>query len=260
MDGILTTVIIVAVIGIIASVMLVVAAKVMYVYEDERIGLVAACLPGANCGGCGYAGCADYAKAIVEKGADLDKCAPGGADCVKAMAKVMGVAASAGAAKKAVVKCQGHTCNTGSKFEYQGVTTCSAASKMYGGFGDCAYGCMGLGDCTKVCDFGAITIENGKVNIQEEKCVACGKCVAACPKQLITLIPADTKIKVMCSNKQKGANVAKQCKISCISCMQCEKNCPTGAIKVTDNLAVIDYSLCNGCGKCKEVCKRNAII
>ena len=254
MDGILTTVIIVAVIGIIASVMLVVAAKVMYVYEDERIGLVAACLPGANCGGCGYAGCADYAKAIVEKGADLDKCAPGGADCVTAIAKVMGVSASAGAAKKAVVKCQGHTCNTNTKFDYEGVTTCSAAAKMFGGPGDCAYGCLGLGDCASACPSDAICIKDGIAIINTARCLGCGLCTKICPKGIINMIPQETTTVVMCSNKQKGADAKKACKNACIGCKKCEKTCPHGAIKVIDNLAHIDYEKCVNCEACVNEC------
>ena len=251
---ILTTVIIVAAIGIIASVMLVVAAKVMYVYEDERIGLVAACLPGANCGGCGYAGCADYAKAIVEKGADLDKCAPGGADCVKAMAKVMGVAASAGAAKKAVVKCQGHTCNTGSKFEYQGVTTCSAASKMYGGFGDCA----------SVCPFGAIQVVDGVARVINEKCTGCGACAKVCPKFVIEIVEDDVKPMVLCNNKDNGAATRKVCKVGCIGCKKCEKACPietakAKAVVVENNLADIEQDLCIGCMQCADACPVGAI-
>lgn len=256
---ILTTVIIVTVIGIIASVMLVVAAKVMYVYEDERIGLVAACLPGANCGGCGYAGCSDYAKAIVEGGAELNKCAPGGADCVTAIAKVMGVSASAGAAKKAVVKCQGHSCFTNTKFDYQGVTTCSAAAKMFGGPGDCAYGCLGLGDCTKVCPFGAIEVQDGVATVIHEKCTGCGACAKACPKFVIEILEDDDKPVVLCNNKDKGAATRKACKAGCIGCKKCEQACPIEtakkkAVAVEGNLANIDQDLCIGCMQCAIAC------
>ncbi|MBQ6929594.1 MAG: RnfABCDGE type electron transport complex subunit B [Oscillospiraceae bacterium] len=264
MNGILTTVIIVAAIGIIASVVLVVAAKVMYVYEDERIGQVAGCLPGANCGGCGYAGCSDYAKAIVEKGADLDKCAPGGADCVKAIAKVMGVSASAGAAKKAVVKCQGHTCNTGTKFDYQGVTTCSAAAKMFGGPGDCAYGCLGLGDCASACPFGAIQVVDGVARVINEKCTGCGACAKVCPKFVIEIVEDDVKPMVLCNNKDNGKLTREACKVGCIGCKRCEKVCPietakAKAVTVDGFLANIDADLCIGCMQCAEACPVGAI-
>ena len=261
---ILTTVIIVAVIGIIASVVLVVAAKVMYVYEDERIGKVAACLPGANCGGCGYAGCSDYAKAIVEKGAELTKCAPGGADTVAAIGKVMGVSASAGAAKKAVVKCQGHSCNTGNKFDYQGVTTCSAASKMFGGPGDCAYGCLGFGDCVNVCPFGAIQVVDGVARVINEKCTGCGACAKVCPKFVIELVEDDVKPMVLCNNKDKGGDTRKACNVGCIGCKRCEKVCPIytakdKAVHVDGFLAHIDQDLCIGCMQCAEECPVGAI-
>ena len=256
---ILTTVIIVTVIGIIAAVMLVVAAKVMYVYEDERIGLVAECLPGANCGGCGYAGCADYAKAVVEGGAELNKCAPGGAAAVEVMAKVMGVTASAGAAKKAVVKCQGHTCHTGTKFDYQGVTTCSAAAKMFGGPGDCAYGCMGLGDCVAACPFGAIQVVDGAARVINEKCTGCGACAKVCPKFVIEIVEDDVKPMVLCNNKDNGKATRAVCKVGCIACNRCVKACPietakSKAVEVNGNLAHIDQDLCIGCMQCAEAC------
>lgn len=258
MDILIPLIIAVAV-GLFVGLGLSFADKFFSVPKDEKQEKLSECLPGANCGACGFSGCDGYAAALAKGEAEPNLCTVGGETALKSISEILGVTAEI-QKKIAFVACGGDCDTTLKAFDYVGFESCTAASLLHGGPLQCKYGCIGLGDCAKVCDFGAITIENGKVNIQEEKCVACGKCVAACPKQLITLIPADTKIKVVCSNKQKGANVAKQCKISCISCMQCEKNCPTGAIKVTDNLAVIDYSLCNGCGKCKEVCKRNAII
>ena len=142
--GITSAIMIISGIGIVAAIVLVLAAKFMHVEEDERIGKVQECLPGANCGACGYAGCADYAKAIVEKDAPLNLCIPGGAAAAEGAAKVMGKTAGATAAKVAVVACQGFECNTSKKFDYQGVTTCSAAAKMFAGPTACAYGCMGF--------------------------------------------------------------------------------------------------------------------
>lgn len=112
----------------------------------------------------------------------------------------------------------------------------------------------------KACPFGAIILENGKPIVCEELCVGCSKCVAACPKAIISLIPKDHKTTVNCSNKNKGAAVVKACSVSCIACRLCEKQCEEGAISIVDNLAVIDHSLCNGCGKCKAVCKRGVLI
>ena len=138
---------IVTVAGLLGSVILVLAAKFMAVEEDPRIGEVTSCLPGANCGACGYAGCADYAKAIVEGGAPVNKCVPGGAKAAADVAAVMGVEAGATAAVRATVRCQGKPGVCTQIFDYHGVSSCTAAAALYGGPKACAYGCLGLGDC-----------------------------------------------------------------------------------------------------------------
>ncbi|MEG0090971.1 MAG: RnfABCDGE type electron transport complex subunit B [Oscillospiraceae bacterium] len=256
---ILTTVLIVAVTGFIAGAVLVIASKFMYVYEDERIGLVSGCLPGANCGACGYAGCADYAKAIVEKGAATNLCVPGGKNAVEDVSKVMGVEAVAATPKKAVVACQGYTCNTGTKFDYQGISTCAAASKLFAGPSDCAYGCLGFGDCVNVCPFDAIKIVDGAARVIQEKCTGCGACAKACPKLIISIMNESENPVVLCHNADKGAQTRKVCSTGCIGCMKCTKVCPTGAITVANNLATIDQSLCSGCMQCVSECPVKAI-
>ena len=176
----------------------------------------------------------------------------------------MGVSASAGAANKAVVKCQGHTCNTGTKFDYQGVTTCSAAAKMFGGPGDCAYGCLGLGDCASVCPFGAIQVVDGVARVINEKCTGCGACAKVCPKFVIEIVEDDVKPMVLCNNKDNGAATRKACKVGCIGCKKCEKACPietakAKAVVVEGNLADINQDLCIGCMQCAEACPVGAI-
>ena len=246
-------------IGIIAAVMLVLAAKFMHVEEDERIGKIVECLPGANCGACGYAGCADYAKAIVEKDAEVNLCIPGGAAAAAGAAKVMGKVAGATAAMKAVVACQGFDCNTNKKYEYQGVTTCAAASKMFAGPSACAFGCVGFGDCVAACKFDALQIVNGVALVNMEKCTGCGACTKACPKSIIHMIPDDVNPVVLCQNTDKGAQTRKVCSTGCIGCMKCTKFCPTNAISVSNNLAVIDQDLCIACMQCADECPVNAI-
>lgn len=257
--SITTAIIIITAMGIICSVVLVLAAKFMYVPEDERIGLVTECLPGANCGACGYAGCADYAKAIVEADAPLNLCVPGGAASASAAAKVMGKVAGATASKKAVVACQGFDCNTNKKYEYQGVTSCAAASKMFAGPSACAYGCVGFGDCVNVCKFDALQVVNGVALVNQEKCTGCGACAKACPKAIIHMIPDDVNPVVLCQNTDKGAQTRKVCSTGCIGCMKCTKFCPTNAISVSNNLAVIDQSLCIACMQCADECPVSAI-
>ena len=257
--GIGSAIMIISGIGIIAAVVLVLAAKFMHVEEDERIGKVQECLPGANCGACGYAGCADYAKAIVEKDAPLNLCIPGGADAAAGAAKVMGKVAGATVSMKAVVACQGFECNTNKKYEYQGVSTCAAAAKMFAGPSACAFGCVGFGDCVAACKFDALQIVNGVALVNMEKCTGCGACAKACPKGLIELIPADKKVAVACSNQDKGPEVKKVCTAGCIGCRLCVKQCEFDAITVDGFLAHVDYDKCTGCGKCAEKCPSKII-
>lgn len=263
---IITAIAVIAGTGVIAGIVLVLAAKFMYVYEDPRVGQVQACLPGANCGACGYAGCADYAKAIVENDAETNLCIPGGKDCVAQVSKVMGKTAGATVSKKAVVACQGYNCNTGTKFDYQGVSTCAAAAKIYAGQSDCSYGCLGFGDCVKVCPFDAIQVIDGAAKVIHEKCTGCGACTKACPKLIIDLIADSNHPVVLCKNKDKGAQARKVCKTACIACTKCVKVCPIAtankperAVTVEDNLARIHQDLCIGCMQCVAECPTGAI-
>lgn len=256
---ILIPVIIVAAIGLIAGVGLSLASEFMAVPTDEREEKIRECLPGANCGACGYSGCDGYAAAVASGEAEPDKCAPGGAATAAAMAEVLGVTVES-KPKIAFITCGGSRENSELKYNYEGMFSCAAANLIQSGPLECKYGCIGFGDCAKACPFGAIKLVNGKPIVEEELCVGCGKCKNACPKGVISIIPKGVPVAVACNNKDKGAAVVKNCKVSCIGCGLCEKNCPSSAIKVVDNLAQIDYSLCTGCGKCKEVCKRKAII
>lgn len=256
---ILIPVIIVAVIGLIAGIGLSLASKFMAVPVDEKQEKVRSALPGANCGACGYSGCDGYAAAVASGEAAPDKCAPGGATAAAALAEILGVEV-VNEPKIAFIACKGNREVTKTKYSYVGMLSCTAANLMHSGPLECEYGCIGFGDCAKACPFGAITLENGRPVVCGDVCVGCGKCTAVCPKSLISLIPKDAKVKVACSNKSKGAPVVKACGVSCIACKMCEKACENGAIKVTDNVAVIDRALCTECGKCKTVCKRGVII
>ncbi len=252
-------VIIVAVIGLIAGVGLSLASKFMAVSTDEKQEKIRAALPGANCGSCGFSGCDGYAAAVAAGEAEPDKCAPGGEAAASAIAEILGVSVST-VPKIAFIACNGNRDITKEKYNYNGVMSCSAANMLHGGPLDCRYGCIGFGDCVRACPFGAIKYENGKPAVCADICVGCGNCTAVCPKSLISLIPKDHKTTVNCSNKEKGASVVKGCGVSCIACRMCEKACEQGAIKVVDNLATIDDSLCTNCGKCREVCKRGVLI
>ena len=255
---IIGTAIIVA-IGLVCGVVLTVASKVMAVKEDERIPLVRECLPGANCGACGFAGCDGYAKAIVEEGAAVNLCVPGGADAASKIGSLLGVDSGTVEAKAAVVRCRGDLDATSVKMEYQGLEGCSAAKLLFGGTGVCTFGCLGFGDCEKACTYGAIEIRNGLAHIDICKCKGCGACAKACPNKLISVMPESVKVAVTCSNTEKGAVTRKKCTNGCIGSKKCEKECPSQAITVENNLARIDASKCTGCGHCAEVCVSGCI-
>ena len=186
MNPILLAVLIVTVIGLIGAVILVAASIFMYVPVDERVEQITGCLPGANCGACGCAGCADYAKTIVEDGNAVNKCVPGGAKVAGEIAAIMGVEAGASVPMKAVVACSGTCGKTGKRFEFEGLHSCQAVKGLYGGDGDCKFGCLGYGDCVSVCAFDAIHVVDGVALVDREKCTGCGACAKACPNAIIT--------------------------------------------------------------------------
>lgn len=261
MNVILTAILVVTGIGIICAVILSVASKVMAVEEDERFPKVRECLPGANCGACGYAGCDGYANALIEEeGVKTNLCVPGADEVSRKLSEVLGVAFEDVIEQVAVIKCMGDCNVTENKMDYQGIESCAAAELIYGGTGKCIYGCMGFGDCTKVCPNGAICIENGIAHIDTRKCTGCGMCTKVCPNGLITVMADVERVLVTCSNNEKGADTRKRCIHGCIACRRCERECPTSAVKVIDNLATIDYNKCIDCGHCAEVCPTDCIM
>ncbi len=259
MNELILPILIVAGIGLIAGLGLAIASIVMAVPKNEKAEKVLEVLPGANCGACGYSGCSGYAEALAKGEAAPGLCFPGGAAVSAAIAEVLGVEAGKVEYKTALVHCMGTYDNTSDKMEYQGLSSCAAAAQLFGGIGSCSYGCMGLGDCAAACDYGAITVCNGVASINPEKCRGCSKCVAACPKKLISFVPLKPQAVVRCSNCDKGAATRKVCKTGCIGCMKCVKACEFGAVEVKNFLARVDPERCTGCGKCVESCPQGCI-
>lgn len=257
---ILIAVAIVAVIGAIAAVGLVLADKFMSVPTDERAAHIEKLLPGANCGACGFSGCSGYADAIVNSGAGPSMCSVGGADVAKAIAEYLGVEADTVEKKVSVVFCRGSNECASKKMDYKGISSCKAVANQFGGTLDCRFGCIGLGDCVKACEFGGITVRDGVAVVDTKSCVACGQCVTACPKGLISLVPARKTPLVLCSSRDSGAITRKACTAGCIGCKMCEKACESDAIKVVDFRAVVDFEKCTGCGKCVAACKLGCVI
>lgn len=254
-----------SIIGTFSAVILFIIAKKFHVIEDPKIDEVEAVLPLANCGGCGYPGCRAFAEAIVkQKSLEDFYCPVGGNECLANIAKVLGIEHKKVEPQIAVIRCNGSIANRKKTTIYDGEGYCSLSTFIYSGDTDCQYGCLGLGDCVKSCQFNAMKVnpEQGLPEISEEDCVACGACVKACPKGLIELRkkgPKSRRIFVSCTNREKGGIARKACKAACIGCSKCVKECPFEAITLTSNLAYIDFNKCKLCRKCVTVCPTNAI-
>lgn len=247
--------------GLLIGLLLGIAGKKFAVEVDEREAAVREILPGNNCGGCGFAGCDALAQAIAKGEAPTNGCPVAGAEVAKKIAEIMGETAGDTVKQVAFVKCNGTCDKANVKYHYYGVQDCQKASMVPGG-GEksCSYGCMGFGSCVKVCPFDAIHIVDGVAKVDKEKCKACKKCIAVCPRHLIELVPYASLVKVACSSKDRGPVVKKVCDTGCVGCKLCEKNCNFDAIHVEDNLAKIDYEKCKNCGLCVTKCPSKIIV
>ena len=253
-------VIVLGVLGALFGLVLAVASKVFEVKKDPREEAILSHLAGANCGGCGYPGCAGCAAAILAGNAPVTACAPAGAENAAAIAEIMGMAAPTGERQVAFVRCNGGT-NAKKRSEYVGVKDCISATKVAAGPLECDFGCLGFGSCVAACQFGAMSIgPNGAAVVDPEKCTNCGACMKACPRHLITAVPASKKVHVACANLNKGKAAMSVCSNSCIGCGLCEKECKKDAVHVVGGVAVIDYDKCVGCKLCTKVCPRDAIL
>ena len=252
---ILIPILILAVIALACALLLTVSNGLFGVKEDERIAAVRDCLPGANCGACGFSGCDGYAKALADGTTDNPSlCVPGGDGVAGEIGEIMGLAAGDVVEQVAYVACNGSCLPSERKYVYDGTKTCLAANMSYAGDRDCTFACLGYGDCMKVCPEGAISIEKGVARINPQKCIGCGICARTCPNGIIHLINDTSRVVVECSSRAKGADVRRACTNGCIGCGKCEKTCPNDAIHVVNNLAEIDYSKCTGCGACAAAC------
>ncbi len=235
------------------------AGKFFYVKEDKRKEKILEILPGTNCGGCGYAGCADYADALLGSDRNCARCPIAKAEGAKAIAEIMGVKRVVFREMVAHIRCHGTHDFANRKYIYYGMNDCEAASRLLGGYMTCQYGCLGFGNCVKKCPENAISIQNGVAVVDRDLCNGCRICLTACPKNVIEMIPKDSRVLINCASKDKGAKTRVACNIGCIGCKSCEKNCPEGAISVKGNVSVIDYDRCVGCRICAENCPRNII-
>ncbi len=254
-----------------AAIILFFVAKKFKVEEDPRIEEVTELLPGANCGGCGFPGCAGFATALVsaaDKG-DISglNCPPGGSETMASIGSYLGLEVAETAPTTAVVRCNGTKAKAPSKMQYDGPSKCAVSHSLFSGENGCPYGCLGLGDCVDACDFDAIFIdeESGLPVVVPDKCTSCGACVKACPRKLIEIRPRgrkDRRVWVACMNEEKGGVAMKNCKAACIGCGKCYKVCPekVQAITMENNKAFIDSKKCIACGLCIAECPTGAIL
>lgn len=256
---VLTPILIVGIIGLLAGVILAVASIIMAVPKDETAEALEEILPGANCGACGFSGCSGYAAAMAKGEAKPGLCSPGGAETAQKCAELLGSGAVEVERKTALVRCLGSYDNTTDKMLYDGIESCAASTFLAGGVSSCRYGCLGMGDCVRACEYGAIEVCNGIAKINPHKCTGCSKCIDACPKRLIEFVSLKTQAVVRCTNCDKAKETMQVCKIGCIACKKCEKTCRFDAVHVADNLARVDPEKCTGCGECVEACPRDVI-
>lgn len=246
--------------GLAFGIGLALAAKKFCVAQDGRLEKIYNKLPGANCGACGMPGCMGFAEGLIQGNCSIDKCAVVGEKEREHIASILGIEHIDKVKSIARLHCNGGLNRAKDKFTYIGIRDCDAANMLSGGPKACIYGCIGFATCVRACPFGAISMDKeGLPVIDETKCVACGKCIEACPKKLFTLVPHEKNYVVRCKSKDLGKVVIQACSVGCIACRKCEKICPVLAIKVIDNLAIIDYNICTDCGKCFEVCPTKTI-
>ncbi len=230
------------------------ASKVFAIEVDERVNLIREALPGANCGACGFPGCDGFADAVASGKAEVNGCPVGGNPVAEQLAAIMGVESEGVKRTSARVLCNGRCSVSKEKYAYEGIDDCFAAAQLFNGHKACSYGCLGHGNCEKVCPFGAITVTGGVARVIEDRCRACEKCISACPKGLIEMIAKDKKYSVLCRSKDKGAVTKKNCEVGCIGCLRCVKACKYQAISMEGTLAKIEYDKCTNCGECTLVC------
>ena len=257
---ILATISVLSLLGIIFGAALALAAKKFCVITDSRVERVFAKLPGANCGACGMPGCMGFAEGLIKGNCDIESCSVSSEDIRKDIAHLLGKELKKIEKRVAVLHCNGGKNRAKERMTYSGIKECKAANLTLGGQKKCVYGCLGFGDCAKLCPFGAISMNKENLpQVKEDKCTACGKCVAACPKGLFSLTAVSKNYAVRCKSRDLGKLVMQAGSAGCIACYKCAKACPVQAIKVIDNLATIDYNICENKGECFRACPTKCI-
>ncbi len=228
---------------LILALMLIWANRKLYVYEDPRIDSVEDMLPHANCGACGFPGCRPFAEALVSGQILPGKCTVSSDDGRAAIADFLGVSLGEEEKRVARLACAGGTNVAVNRAQYQGISTCRAASLVSGGGKGCFWGCLGHGDCEVVCDFDAITMDEYSIPVVDvDKCTACGDCVEVCPKDLFSLQPISNRLWVNCKNLEAGDDILDECQVGCTACGKCAMDAGQDLITMEHNLPVVNYA------------------
>ena len=253
---------ILGVMGVLLAAVLAYADKKLYVYEDPRIDEVEAMLPKANCGACGCAGCRSFAEKAVNGEVAPGRCTVSSPEAVAQIADYLKTDAGSEEKRVARLACAGGAHVALHRASYSGISTCRAAALVCGGGKSCSWGCLGLGDCEKVCDFDAIEMDShGLPVVTESLCTACGDCVDVCPKQLFSLHLVSHRLWVACKNLLNGDAAEAQCEVACTACGRCAQDAAPGLIAIRNNLAVVDYSKNNLATRTPiERCPTGAIV
>ena len=257
----LTAVIVLALLALLASFGLAIAARVLAIEVDPVVEAIEEVLPGASCSACGFPGCSELARHIAAGEADVDACPVGSEAVARRIAGIMGQTFEGGGVRQvAIVLCGGDDQAAAKLFYYNGINDCASAALLFGGDKACSYGCLGLGTCAGVCPFGAIDmLASGLARVNPEKCTGCRKCVSACPKGIIRMVPKDRKVHILCSSHDKGGRVRRVCRVGCIGCQRCVKGVPEGTITMEENLAVVNYDA-ELPESIAEICPMNTIV
>lgn len=239
---------------------LVLAGHWLQVHEAPRVGAVEALLPGANCGACGYPGCAPFAEALAKGEAEPAQCTVSDAAGRASLAAYLGVQEGQVVRRVARLACAGGTQVARSRAEYRGIASCAGAAAVAGGTKGCPWGCLGYGDCEQACDFQAIAMNLHRLPVVEEpRCTACGDCVSACPKDLFSLVREEVGLFVRCNSHERGQLALEHCEVGCDAGGRCAKDAPEG-VRMHRNLPLVSATPALPCRQAIDRCPTGAIV
>jgi electron transport complex protein RnfB len=229
------------VLAVIFAIALLIASEKLKVTVDPKIDQVHQILPHLDCGACGFPGCSQYAKAVIDNPELIGSCSPGGPKVADAIGSVLNLQTSkSGPLKRPIVHCRARTEDKTFYAVYQGIPTCTSANAL-ANVQACKFGCLGFGDCVRACKFDALHIIDGLAVVDYVKCTGCAACSRACPRNIIEMVPfgSENMMTVACSSRETGKVTRSMCAVGCIACGICAKQ--TDLFKVENNLARLDY-------------------